>query len=75
MTVGKGIGKLAKSEASWTAVGEFFGELMLVIGRFLAIINSHPPGSSGRKLANPDNDNQLNAEEELILLGLSSDSP
>lgn len=59
-----GIGKLAKSEESWTALGELFGELILVIGWFLAVINSHHPGSSGRKLANSDN--ELNVEEELI---------
>lgn len=73
MTVAKGIGKLAKSEANWTAVGEFLGELILVIGLFLAVINSHPTWQLWTKPANPYSDNQLTAEEEIIVLGLAWD--
>lgn len=74
MTVAKGIDKLAKSEANWTAVGEFLGELMLVIGRFLAVINSHPTWQLWTKPANPYSENQLSAEEEIIVMGLAWDS-
>lgn len=73
MTVAKGIGKLAKSEAGWTVVGEFIGELMLVIGRFLAVINSHPSWQLATKPVNPDSENQLTAEEEIMVLGLAWD--
>ncbi|KAL0631754.1 hypothetical protein Q9L58_009383 [Maublancomyces gigas] len=73
MTVAKGIGKLAKSEANWTAVGEFLRELMLVIGRFFAVINSYPTWQLWTKPVNPYSENQLTAEEEIIVLGLAWD--
>lgn len=57
MTGAKAVGKLAKSEANWTTLGEFLEELKLVIGRFLEVINSHPTWQLWTKSANPDSDN------------------
>lgn len=73
MTAAKGIGKLAMSGANWTAIGECFGKLILVIGRFLAVINSHPTWQLWTKPTNRYSDNQLTAEEEIIVLGLGWD--
>ncbi|KAL0631770.1 hypothetical protein Q9L58_009360 [Maublancomyces gigas] len=73
MTIFKGIGKLAKAEAKPTVIGEFIGELMLVIARFQAVINSHPTWQLGTEPAAPDSENQLTAEEEVVILGLAWD--
>lgn len=54
-------------------IGELIGELMLIIGRFLAVINSHPTWQFRTKPANPDSENQFTAEEEIILVGLAWD--
>lgn len=68
MTIAKGIGKSAGSEATWTAVGELIGQLMLVIGCFLAVVNTWQLWT---KPANSDSDNQLTAEEDMIVWGLA----
>lgn len=73
MTVTTGFGKLAKSEANWTIVSELIGELMFIVGLFLAIIYSHSTWQLRTTPADPDSENQLIAEEEIIVLGLAWD--
>lgn len=72
MTLAKVIGKVAKTEMEFTVLGELAGELMLVVGRFMAVIHSYPSWDLG-KGAEVDEyqDNQLTAEEEIVVLGLA----
>lgn len=74
MTVVKRIGKPAKSEVDWTAVGEFIGDLMPVIGWFLAVRNYHPTWQLWTKHGDPDSESQLNTEKKMSVLGLTWES-
>lgn len=70
MTVANGIGMVAKTDVNWTIIGELIRELMLVIGRFLAVINLHPSWQLWTKPVDPESENQLTTEEEIIVRGL-----
>lgn len=58
---------------NWTCIGECFSELMLVIGRFLAVINSHLNWQLWTKAVDLRCENQLTMKEEMMGLGLAWD--
>lgn len=49
MGIDKIIGKFAKSSCQYAVIGELASELMLIYGRFVAVVNSHPTWDVGQK--------------------------
>lgn len=64
----KVIGKLAKSDANWTVVGEF-------VSICCSSANSDPTWLLGAKFADLDREIQLTAEKVDMVLGLAWDCP
>lgn len=71
MSVDKIIGKFAKSSCQYAVIGELASELMLIYGRFVAVVNCHPSWDVGEKQEVDEyQDNLLTEEEQIVTMGL-----
>lgn len=71
MGIDKIIGKFAKSSCQYAVIGELASELMLIYGRFVAVVNSHPTWDVGQKQEVDEyQENLLTEEEKIFTMGL-----